>query len=572
MDYIVLATLQDEEVKCITTTYNIAWHWQVLLPICADRIHRPIQVQDAVRVTRVACGGPRNQLPLEDYPELCRRVGKTDGEGIEQTWLLLNPIGWSTKEMGEGARHDAIEDKIDYLNFEKNVGQGKTLLRKLIVATAECKTQEEEFEHLTSTVSKETVWGWEAMVRGWEKDKTKPNPYLVVGGKEAGPSERQVMEELKAAEFEDVRAGRAPLLEGGKMTAASFIKAGLQLEEAQRRILAELKAKAVITVDRSSTIQEQRFSLLKKLKTFQQLQLTYMPGIEDIWRKDAEQRDLDVAPPKAEHIKIYLPSEVSADERQQTHLVYWRNANAVGQKGSTRSASLLEQVAERIERVVRKYRQGYAAIRALKGEHFETEFRELADADTLKKLRAAKSARASRNEPSETTTKARVSWIWSVGGGSNESQLHNYWTKARARKDRWTEEVALLREEMKCVLHCLATVQREWERRGTAREGVDVALAGGLRAYAIRQSVLHKRIGESFYDGWSKSVAGLVEAVMGNDGSLLRDLLAGTTEEVIAGDDNDNEEGEEEEDVAEEDERQEGAPIAVALCQMPSYS
>ncbi|KAJ7061114.1 hypothetical protein C8F01DRAFT_1083331 [Mycena amicta] len=609
MDYIVLATLQDEEVKCITTTYDIACHWQVLLPIRADRIRERGELKTDLSKYKMQFALPVWHAAAHEIN--CRSkntlsyavgVGKTDGEGIERTWSLLNPIGWSTKEMGEGARHDAIEDKIDYLNFEKNVGQGKTLLRKLIVATAECKTQEEEFEHLTSTVSKETVRGWEAMVRGWEKDKTKPNPYLVVGGKEAGPSERQVMEELKAAELEDVRAGRAPLLEGGKMTAASFIKAGLQLEEAQRRILAELKAKAVITADRSSAIQEQRFSLLKKLKTFKQLQLTYMPGIEDIRRKDDEQRDPDVAPPKAEHIKIYLPSEVSADERQRvcargvvnaegklrlgqcgdalaalrialyvkTHLVYWRNANAVGQKGSTRSASLLERVAERIERVVRKYRQGYAAVRALKGEHFETEFRELADADingrtgvendaaALKKLRAAESARASHNEPSETTTKARVSWIWSVGGGSNESQLHDYWTKARARKDRWTEEVALLREEMKRVLRCLATVQREWERWGTAREGVDVALAGGLRAYAIRQSALHKRIGESFYDGWSKSVAGSVEAVMGNDGSLLRDLLAGTTEEVIAGDDDDDEEGEEEEDVAEEDERQEG--------------
>ncbi|KAJ7050211.1 hypothetical protein C8F01DRAFT_1377813 [Mycena amicta] len=135
---------------------------------------------------------------------------------------VLNPIGWSTKEMGEGARHDAIEDKIDHLNFEKNVGQGKTLLHKLIIATAECKTQEEEFDEMTQNLSKETLKKWEKMIREWDRDKTCPNPYLVVGGKEAGPSERQVMEQLKAAELEDVRAGRAPLLEGGKMTAAAF--------------------------------------------------------------------------------------------------------------------------------------------------------------------------------------------------------------------------------------------------------------------------------------------------------------------------------------------------------------
>jgi hypothetical protein len=28
--------------------------------------------------------------------------------------------------MGFGARHDAIENKVDHLNWEKNIGQGKS--------------------------------------------------------------------------------------------------------------------------------------------------------------------------------------------------------------------------------------------------------------------------------------------------------------------------------------------------------------------------------------------------------------------------------------------------------------
>ncbi|KAJ7060660.1 hypothetical protein C8F01DRAFT_988096 [Mycena amicta] len=450
MDYIVLATIQDERVKSITISYDIACHWQVLLPIRADRIRENGELTTDLSKYKMQFALPVWHASAHEIN--CRSkntlsyaygVGKTDGEGIERTWSLLNPIGWSTKEMGEGARHDAIEDKIDHLNFEKNVGQGKTLLRKLIVATAECKTQEEEFEEMTQTVSKETLKKWEKMVHDWEKDKTKPNPYLVVGGKEAGPSERKVMEELKAAELEDVRAGRAPLLDGGKMTAAAFIKAGLQLEEAQdfranilyrRRILAELKAKTLITADRSSAKQEQRFALIKKFKTFHQLQLTYMPGVEDIRAREDQQRDPDVAPPKAEYLKIYFPSQLGADERNracargvidaevklrlgqcvdaltalraglytQAHLIYWRNSNSVGQKGSTRSATLLERIAERLARAVLKYRQAYGALVLLKGEGgFAPELRKLEDADingrtgiendidSIKKLRAA---------------------------------------------------------------------------------------------------------------------------------------------------------------------------------------
>jgi hypothetical protein len=29
--------------------------------------------------------------------------------------------------MGAGARHDAIENKVDHLNWEKNLGQGKPI-------------------------------------------------------------------------------------------------------------------------------------------------------------------------------------------------------------------------------------------------------------------------------------------------------------------------------------------------------------------------------------------------------------------------------------------------------------
>ncbi|KAJ7033967.1 hypothetical protein C8F04DRAFT_909609, partial [Mycena alexandri] len=49
-------------------------------------------------------------------------VGRTDGEGIERTWAILNPLGYSTKEMGAGARHDALENKVDHINWEKNIG------------------------------------------------------------------------------------------------------------------------------------------------------------------------------------------------------------------------------------------------------------------------------------------------------------------------------------------------------------------------------------------------------------------------------------------------------------------
>lgn len=54
-----------------------------------------------------------------------RGAANTDGEGIERTWSKTNPLGYASKEMGIGTRHDAIEDLIDNHNFKKNIGIGE---------------------------------------------------------------------------------------------------------------------------------------------------------------------------------------------------------------------------------------------------------------------------------------------------------------------------------------------------------------------------------------------------------------------------------------------------------------
>ncbi|KAF9012930.1 hypothetical protein BDZ89DRAFT_1142716 [Hymenopellis radicata] len=59
-----------------------------------------------------------------------------------------------------------------------------------------------------------------------------------------------------------------------------------------------------------------------------------------------------------------------------------------------------------------------------------------------------------------------MSWIWTAEGGPNAEEdeyLHECvrieWSKALARKTRWTEEVEILKEEMRRVLRSL-----RWEK------------------------------------------------------------------------------------------------------------
>lgn len=55
-------------------------------------------------------------------------VGRTDGEGIERLWALLNAIAYATREQQPGARYDDIEDKLDNMAWQKNITMGMSVL------------------------------------------------------------------------------------------------------------------------------------------------------------------------------------------------------------------------------------------------------------------------------------------------------------------------------------------------------------------------------------------------------------------------------------------------------------
>ncbi|KAF7288787.1 CxC2 domain-containing protein [Mycena indigotica] len=443
-----------------------------------------------------------------------RGMGKVDGEASERFWSALNPASWATKEMGQGARQDTLEDKIDHLNFEKNVHLGRTLARKLIVAVSERRRQGGEFAKLDGSVAKKRREQWAAMMDAWYEDDSKPNPFIVVGGKEAGPSERQITEELNKEELEEARQGRHAFLDG-KKTVTAFVKAGLRLEAMQAKIITALGNTALATADRTSKIQERCLTLLKEIKAFETLQLTYMPGVADLRERDEEGRDADSPPPQPERLRLYLPSELSEEDRRvvangrvvetearlrkgqcgdaltdlrkklhaQQHLYWYRDSNMVGQRQRTRSVTLTARMDEGRSVIVAKYRRAQAAMIALKGSAYAPQYRQLLDEDVnshwnpddaeeeeaSRRLRNADGSRAARTEPNTRRGPKKISWIWNVGQGVDQAELHDSfrveWCKARARKERWDEEVELLREEMKRVLRYLRWEQQEWQRR-----------------------------------------------------------------------------------------------------------
>ncbi|KAJ7798059.1 hypothetical protein B0H14DRAFT_3492934 [Mycena olivaceomarginata] len=242
-----------------------------------------------------------------------------------------------------------------------------------------------------------------------------------------------------------------------------------------------------------------------------------------------ERRDPDVPPPKAEDVKLWLPSDMGEEMRRlvckrgvaeveaklrraqcvdaldvlrsrlhaQTHLILYRNSNAVGQAAATRSATLIGRNVFELQ------------FKELRAADLNTNVQEESDAVARKKLARLGSSKRTRMEP---MVKKTFSWIWTVGGGPAEedAQLHEAvrveWSKARARRDRWVEE-------------------GKWQERTAEREDVDLELRAGLRAYALRQAYTHRRIAEGFHAGWNCSMAAAVRRVVERDGGVHRDLL-----------------------------------------------
>ncbi|KAJ6481585.1 hypothetical protein C8R47DRAFT_933115, partial [Mycena vitilis] len=497
MDYIFVSALMGVAALFVAVSYDIACQWQINLP--GRLAQMPEHMRINLGLIALVFGLPvwhaaahEKSCQVQNSLTYVDGVGRTDGEGIERTWSHLNPLSWATKEMRPGARHDAIEDKIDHMNFEKNLNQETTLPRKLILAMDERDRQVAAFTEVDRTLKKELRKKWQAKIDAWKKDKAKPNPYEMEDGK--GGTEAAIRLELAKEEALEASTG------GGKLhgtSVTSFLTAGLQLEDTQFRIRREVKGRTLLAAEQSERLTEMRRSFFTKLARFRKLQAIYMPGAVEELEEAEDSRDSEMPPPKAEDVRLYLPSgrrsadqdegckaglaEMEAKLREgqcrdslrnlrtrlhaKRHLLDHRDdGNVAGQRAATRSYTLIGRIGERVDGAAAKYRRARLALMALRGRDAGITWRDLKaadvqldeereiDAKARRRLGEIGSGRHRRKGPALSSKDRHFSWIWTEGGGPGEDEklaaVRVEWSKAKARKERWEEEVDLLREEM----------------------------------------------------------------------------------------------------------------------------
>ncbi|KAJ7105451.1 hypothetical protein C8R43DRAFT_1140778 [Mycena crocata] len=555
MDYIVMSALMGFCLMMLTISYDIGsldkFTFQCALPVWHAASHN-----EECQTT--------NSLSFKPG------VGKSDGEGVERVWSVLNPASYHTKDAGRGQRVDVLEDKIDSHNHGKNFGQGDALQRKLIVALAERERQIYGFLEVSATVERNLQDKWVKMVEEWEADPSKTNPYTLEHAH--CPSEATVRLEVKKDEDAQLAGAHTPM-QGRSATA--FLVAGMQIEEAQRRISLEVAGPVLVTADREGKLYDWRRALLVKIGKFRELQNVYMPGAAAAIAAAEGDRDSDAVPPAAEKIKLWMPSEMDemdgsrgcvrglpemeaklrvgqctnsltklrARLHAKRHLITFRNEHIAGQVQATKARTVIAQVGERVEACAKKYRHARQALISLRGEVETANFRELrlqdirldgddgeSDAAARKKLAmigAGRGARAPRNEPG--TSKKVMSWIWTAPGALDDAEqmLHDSirveWTRARARKERWSEEVDTLREEMRRALRYLGWQEGWWRERVALRTDVSVEVGAGLRAYALKQADLHRRVSRFWERKWKMPAVAAAERMLAFEAASVED-------------------------------------------------
>ncbi|KAF8885404.1 hypothetical protein CPB84DRAFT_1750196 [Gymnopilus junonius] len=104
-------------------------------------------------------------------------------------------------------------------------------------------------------------------------------------------------------------------------------------------------------------------------------------------------------------------------------------------------------------------------------------------------------------------TRRTLSWIW-LTIPSNDSEedkddiLRVEWAKSQARAARATEEVMLLKEEMRRVLAFLEWKSHWWQDRQCTWTGLEKSMAEGVQAFTLRQSSLQSQLAAHFHKLW----------------------------------------------------------------------
>ncbi|KAI0055066.1 hypothetical protein BV25DRAFT_1873220 [Artomyces pyxidatus] len=567
MDFVLLSTIAKvaAELKTMVLSYDIACQFSKNFLRRMEEF--PAELRIDVSQTSITFVVPKFHLLAHGTScqvsyslNFTEGVGRTCGEGIEAGWSDTNGAALSTREMSAESRHEALDDFFGAINWRKTVSLGDQLKKSLKQAVPALAKTTAAFQEHSSTFPPAVLTRWVDMIKAWDADRKKPNPYrepVIVN------TLADVRLELAQQEAEEAARGIVSLHE---TSASVFLSTGLDLEDQQRALRVKAKGEDSKTPSGRAAIQEKRNALQHRIKNWRALQLVYMPAVTPLIAKDlapstsspsassSPVAGATTGPPndtatssKIEDEKLWMPSEVpnafwatglapglitkavrlriaQAEEalhnlrrqlRIRKGLIHYKHVfvNGPGQTANTRARSAIASLTERMARHTAIYRAARAALVILSPDgSWQGHLRELRQEDI----------RAPREDDDGLGEGHReVPWIWRVllhesrdvpggDGDLSEEEVHESlrvdWVKSRARMRRWDEEIIHLREEMPRSVKFLEWKSDWWASRATLRADAPEDIRSGLSAYAGRQAAVYAGLAAKFKAQWTTAL------------------------------------------------------------------
>ncbi|KAJ7315117.1 hypothetical protein DFH08DRAFT_715859 [Mycena albidolilacea] len=462
-------------------------------------------------------------------------VGQTDGEAPERGWANTNPLAGSTKEMGPGARRDALDDHFNDWNHKKIVGLGRFLLERVKKAVDNMRTHRLELFEAELGLPADVVDAWTKEMELWELDSANPNPFKITEKHEGLFAIRGRL----AAEAATAVAGDAADDVRGDLHAHEMIDMGMQLEEQQRDLAVDTAAVKLHATDRQKTALLERSNKLgRKIGEWLKIRESFTPMVATLRTQDdtarAHAARLQPTPALPVHaVKLWLPSRLATTPGatvKSSHVRYKFQLRVGQAHMALEELRCLLLVRTAKYHYKDSFQHGVAATTraktAIANTEWKQQLRPLSADDVRQRPRATfsdpdhkiRKKRRKRDTPAQAAEALRkkkeeereASWIWlSQLSAEEESQagmteaLRIEWAKTRARAWRWTEEVDLVEEEMRRVLDFQNWKAEWWKGLISERPGVmDESLREGLVAYAERQSRIQLDLRRRFSTNW----------------------------------------------------------------------
>ncbi|KAK0467431.1 hypothetical protein IW261DRAFT_1613021 [Armillaria novae-zelandiae] len=531
MDFGYLTAVRHfDGVPRIVTSYDIACQWSINLE---ERINIYGDVMRP-KIPKKVYLVPKFHLPghIKDCQEkYCMsfhiHVGENDGEAPERSWAISNGVAASTREMGPGHRREKLDQHFGDFNWQKNVSQGDTLLRKIKDAVPKASDHEDRFKRFTASLPQSDVVKWTEMVEAWEVDRNKPNPFARTV---ASTTEAAMRLQLAREDAQDEIAG----LDGDALHTTSpkgMISQGIQLESSQRRISRLNKELGAHSTDlQRAQVLEKSNRLRRSIESWFVVQETHIPTVRTLRIRDNQGKGPSFP---AYSLPLYLPSSilpahpcdksmVRAESRLRIaqgydllHTIRSQllslskaykdgDTNVLTQKERLKCHKTTRDLNARITQAKQYYRDIIKRLTVLSTElgewGWQVQLRVLEDSDVR---------RIADEEIGISEGNRTMSWIWysshvgDVPEGVQEC-LRIEWCKTRARAHRWREECKLLKVEMERVKCTLEHDTNLWlSRAKSCAEGAALINAGeGAGAYAKRQAAIRKSMRVSFEEKW----------------------------------------------------------------------